>query len=91
MLMPVLVLVAWLGTVIVVAWMVQGIVKAAINKAEPGHLPQVLDRLDRLVTSVVHELFRRPLGSRPPIAPPHNVPTGHTEETAPGGQGQQHD
>ena len=86
MFLPVLVLIAWLGTVIVVAWMVQGIVKAAINRAEPGHLPQVLDRLDRLVTGVVQELFRRPLLSRPPITPPQDIPAVHTEERAPGGQ-----
>jgi hypothetical protein len=79
---PVFVLAAWLLTILVIATMVYGIAKAAINKTDARDLPAVLTALTGLVKGVT-----RSVGQVSGTQIPGQGPTAPAQDAQPSAQG----
>jgi hypothetical protein len=64
---PVLLLGAWLATVMVVAVLAYGIAKAAINKTDARDLPAVLTALTQVVGGITGPLDRIAIAAHKPL------------------------
>lgn len=77
-----LVIIAWIVTVVVVSSLIYLIVRAVLGKTDPQSLPEVLRALSPMLYGLARTLAKLPMGLPGNEVPPPSAPTMQTGDTS---------